>query len=147
MLISASFVYVRKTPSLADIKKIKHYTFESEVMMGDLNINTNVEEHKTLMDTLCSCGKSRFLNEVTTNQLNQLGHILIEEKYQEQFCNIIKNFLSDHKTITIRISYIGNKFSKEFEGLINFDEEHHLKQKKQQIPKNQKESPEISKDS
>ena len=48
------------------------------------------------MNTLCSGGKSRVLNDVTTNQLNQLDHILIEEKIiRNSFATAFKNFISD----------------------------------------------------
>ena len=89
------------------------------------------------MNMLCRDGKSRILDEVTTDKLNQLDHILIEEKIvKNSYVTEFKNLISDHKTITIRIPDIGNLFSEEFKELKNFDEEHHLKPKRHNIQMN-----------
>ena len=72
--------------------------------------------------------------------MNQLDHILIEKKIiKDSFVTAFKNFISDHKAITIRIPKIGNLFNKDFEALMFFDEEHHLKQNKQREPEKNKE--------
>ena len=137
MFISVSFIYVRKTPDIEDIKRIKKYSYETEVLMGDLNINMNISEQKKLMTMLCDTGKKNVLNDVTTDKLNQLDYILIDERIIKYFfATAYKNFISDHKSITIRIPSIENEFCENFIAKQNFDEDHHLKKKnKFKLPK------------
>ena len=131
MLLSVSFIYIRKTPVLEDLDRMKKYSFEAEVLMGDFNINGNNKEQKTLMSKICADGKRSVLNDVTTDQLNQLDYILIDEKIiKDSFSTAFKNFISNHKCITIRIPKIGNQFCDKFLARQYFDEEHHLKQKR-----------------
>ena len=77
--------------------------------MGDLNLNP-LNEHDKMLIKLC-CGQSKYpiLKEPTTNWKNQLDHILIERSLQNtSFATSFTNFMSDHKTIVVRIGAEGN---------------------------------------
>ena len=64
--------------------------------------------------------KKNFLNEITTNQYNQLDHIIAEKSLEKQlYTTSFFNFISDHKTITARIAFDRNAFTKQFLGRIN----------------------------
>ena len=109
-LLSISFLYVRKTPDREDIDRLRRYTFGSEVVMGDFNLNKNNEGEKKLLDKLCIDGKTNHLDDVTTDKLNQLDYILLDEKIvKDAFSTAFKNFIADHKSITVRIPNIGNE--------------------------------------
>ena len=119
---------IRKTPDNEDINRLKRHTYGSELVMGDLNLNRNVEGDKKLLKRLCDDGKTNHLDDVTTDKLNQLDYVLLDEKIvKEAFSTAYKNFIADHKTITVRIPYIGNEFSEEFKSKQYFDVDHHLK--------------------
>ena len=131
-LLNVSFVYVRKTPDNEDISRMRKYVYSSEVVLADFNLNKNVQSQKNLLDKLCSDGKVNHLNDVTTDKLNQLDYILLDEKIsQYSFSTAFKNFMSDHKSITVRIPYIGNEFNEEFKSRLFFDSAHHLKPNKE----------------
>ena len=130
-LLKVSFIYVRKTPDNEDINRLRKYVYGSEVVLGDFNLNMNVHSEKCLMDKLCSDGKINHMNDVTTDKLNQLDYVLLDEKIvKDAFSTAFKNFMGDHKSITVRIPYIGNEFSEDFKLKHFFDADHHLKPKK-----------------
>ena len=135
-LLKVSFIYVRKTPDNEDINRLRKYVYGSEVVLGDFNLNLNVQSEKRLMDKLCSDGKMNHMNDVTTDKLNQLDYVLLDEKIvKDAFSTAYKNFMGDHKSITVRIPYIGNEFSEEFKLKHFFDADHHLKPKKKKKEK------------
>ena len=60
---------------------------------------------------------------------NQLDHILADLSFKEKcFATSYYNFISDHKTITLRVT-MNSKFTDEILKKITFDSEHHLKKK------------------
>ena len=91
----------------------------------------NNETEKKLLDKLCTEGKISHLDDVTTDKLNQLDYVFLEEKFvKDAFSTAFKNFISDHKSITVRIPDIGNEFSEDFKTKYFFDIDNHLKQKR-----------------
>ena len=61
----------------------------------------------------------------------QLDYVLLDEKIVKgAFSTAYKNFIADHKTITVRIPYIGKEFSGDFKSKQYFDVDHHLKPEK-----------------
>ena len=130
-LLNISFLYIRKTPDNEDITRIRKYTLGSEVVMGDFNLNKNNVSEKKLLDKLCNDGKTNHLDDVTTDKLNQLDYIILDEKIvKDAFSTAFKNLITDHKSVTVRIPHIGNEFSEEFKSKFYFDADHHLKENK-----------------
>ena len=85
-----------------------------------------------MLERICNEKKS-VLKEVTTEKLNQLDYIFIDERMIKiSYSASNKNFISDHKSITIRIPFINNEFSELFKTLINFEEDHHQNPLKKQ---------------
>ena len=75
--------------------------------------------------TLCGSSKSMKLQEITTINLNQLDHILLNKDMKEEiYVTSYDNFASDHRSIVFRI---GNKFTQEFLRGIHFASEDHMK--------------------
>ena len=57
-----------------------------------------------MLERICNEKKS-VLKEVTTERLNQLDYIFIDERrIKNSYSTSYKNFISDHKSITIRRS-------------------------------------------
>ena len=79
--------------------------------MGDLNLDPAKHDHKKKLDTICNKVKKSLLNEITTNNKVQLDHILgIERDGVTIFTTSFVNFVSDHKSVVVRISDSGSKF-------------------------------------
>ena len=98
------------------------------MILRDLNLNPTNESEKRLLELLCGKEKKNFLNEITTNQYNQLDHIIGEKSLEKQlYTTSFFNFISDHKSITARIGIDGNEFAKEFLQKINFNSDKHTK--------------------
>ena len=83
-----------------------------------------MNQKKRLLELLCGKERKQFLNEITTNQYNQLDHIIAEKSLEKQlYTTSYFNFISDHKTITARIAFDGNPFTKQFIGKLNVTSE------------------------
>ena len=69
--------------------------------MGDFNLNANITKQKSMLERICNEKKS-VLKEVTTEKLNQLDYIFIDERMIKiSYSTSYENFISDHKSITI----------------------------------------------
>ena len=89
-----------------------------------------LEKHPKVSRNLCQDSKVNALKEITRSQSqNQLDYILIQNKYIKErfYVTSFNNFISDHKSITVRIGLGENFFSKEFKIKLNFNNECHLK--------------------
>ena len=53
-----------------------------------------------------------------------------EKIVKDAFSTAFKNFMGDHKSITVRIPHVGNEFSENFKTKYYFDIDHHLKTNK-----------------
>ena len=79
--------------------------------MGDLNLDPTVQEQKNKLLIMCEKNKMPLLKEITTKNNVQLDHILgIERKGMKIFTTSFVNFISDHKSVVIRISDSDSKF-------------------------------------
>ena len=103
-----SFVYCRTTPNIQECQWIKEKTKEAFVI-GDLNLNKTIEDQKNKIIDICGMDKKCLLYENTTKYANQLDHILGPWD-QKVFTTSFFNFISDHKTIVLRISLSDAKF-------------------------------------
>ena len=71
--------------------------------MGDLNLDPQQDDHEQKL-ALIKGNKTSILNELTTNN-KQLDHVLGNIPTNTLvYATSFKNFISDHKTISIRIS-------------------------------------------
>ena len=111
---SVNFVYLRETPSMKEIQALRKYVSNSDITMGDLNLDPNRESDYSNLIYLLGNDKKRVLYEVTTTHINQLDHVIIDKKIDEYFCTSYNNHTSDHKAITIRIPNEENEISEEF---------------------------------
>jgi len=108
---SFSFVYCRSTPNLHEVEWLLSKTVDSNYILGDLNLDTNIPLHREKISKLCSDGKTSLLDEITTKNNNQLDHILgIQRDNLPVFTTSFMNFVSDHKSTIIRISLCGANF-------------------------------------
>ena len=125
------FVYCRSSPTYQEIKAINKYFEECNVLMGDFNLSHRDKQDQNKITNLCQQSKFSSLKEITRSiSQNQLDYILIDDDLRERsFVTSFHNFISDHKSITVRIGFEGSTFSKEFEIKRNFDKESHLKTK------------------
>ena len=129
--ISLGFLYCRTTPTNTDIDKIIEAFKECNCLIGDLNLSHRIEEHRQKLKKLCKYSKQSILNDITRSiSNNQLDYVLIDDKIKENcFATSFYNFISDHKSITIRIGLFGNILSTVMKERLYFDKESHLKQK------------------
>ena len=106
-----SFVYCRTTPSIREGEWIMRMTADSQYLMGDLNLDPTVQDQKDKLHIICDKLKKSLLKEITTKNGVQLDHILgIERKGVRTFTTSFVNFISDHKSVVIRISDSDSKF-------------------------------------
>ena len=121
--LQASFIYIRETPMLKDVERFSKYMQDSNIIMGDLNLDPNRDEDHKKLTILIGTSKKRVLHEVTTTRINQLDHILIDATMVNYFGTSYFNYTTDHKTITLRLPLEGNKLSKKFHQSYYFDNE------------------------
>ena len=74
--LNVAFVYIRRKPSGDDISKILENTANCCLVLGDLNLNPQIEVDNNKLIRLCKQDKYLALSEITTNQLRQLDHVL-----------------------------------------------------------------------
>ena len=85
------------------------------MILGDLNLNPMNESEKLLLELLCGTEQQQYLKEITTKEYNQLDHIVADKSLEGQlYATSFVNFISDHKTITARVGFNENKFSRKF---------------------------------
>ena len=86
-------------------------TADSHYIMGDLNLDPTVQDEKNKLKIICDKTKKSMLNEITTKNNVQLDHILgIELNGVKIFTTSFVNFISDHKSVLIRISDSDSNF-------------------------------------
>ena len=97
--------------------------------MGDFNPSHRIEDNKRKLKKLCETSKMSVLNEITRAISNiQLDYVLVTEVLTNHcFTTFYYNFISDHKSIAIRIGLDGNTLKDELIKKVNFDEESHKK--------------------
>ena len=129
--LKLGFLYCRSTPTHQEIKGINKSFSECHVLAGDFNLSHRIAADKNKLEMLCQETKVSILHEITRSQSNnQLDYILVD-KILEQVCfaTSFNNFVSDHKSVTVRIGLYGNKITDEIKGKVNFDKESHMKTK------------------
>ena len=79
---------------------------------------------------LCSTKRINCLKEITRSvSNNQLDYIFIDEQFKNNnFVTSYNNFISDHKTIVLRVGLNDNQLTQEAKERLTFDRESHLKQ-------------------
>ena len=129
--LTFGFVYCRSTPTHPEIKAINKYFHECNIIMGDLNLSHRLMQDKEKVKNLCQQSKFSVLKEITrSTSNNQLDYILVDESLKDRsYVTSFHNFISDHKSITIRVGLEKNSFTKEFDIQRTFDKESHLKSK------------------
>ena len=104
-----SFVYSCFTPSKKENLEMEAYTRKSDFLIGDINLDASKDSDKRRLSELCGKSKLQHLNQVTTEQGNQLDHILVNKNLKHiVFTDTFFNLASDHKTIVLRISHYAN---------------------------------------
>ena len=127
--LSLGFVYCRSTPNNADISYIKKVYGDCSTIMGDLNISHRIDSQKSKLSFLCDDSRVSILNEITRSlSNNQLDYVLVQKWLEDNtFSTSFYNFISDHKSITLRIGLNNNNLKDEILQKLNFDAESHLK--------------------
>ena len=125
--LNIGLLYCRSTPSNSEIQSIFENFKECQDLMGDLNLSRrNTEDYRKVLN-LCNTRKTNALNETTQPiSNNQLDYILIDEVLKENaFVTSYNNFISDHKSVILRLGLNKNSFCEEIKARINFDNEAH----------------------
>ena len=131
--IHASFAYVYLRPNTGNMDQIRKILekYECEMcdfIIGDLNLNPNIPCEKERLQEMCSNKKSMALKEVTTRQKNQLDHILVDQKWKGKvFVTSFLNFISDHKTIILRLGIDNNCLKDEIIQQMNYRSQNFMK--------------------
>ena len=66
------FRYVRATPNNEETKEMLNKFMDLDGIVGDLNLNPELENEKKRLKTLCGNTKEMELKEITTRDLNNL---------------------------------------------------------------------------
>ena len=133
--LTCGFIYCRSNPNNSEIRGIKKYFDNCNFLMGDFNLSSRVREDRMKIDQLCENKKLNVLNDITRSiSNNQLDHIIIDKELSDKsFVTSYHNFISDHKSITIRIGLNGNKFTDQMKERMTFDREYHMKEKRVEV--------------
>ena len=133
--INFGFLYSRSTPNKNEINYIQKAFNDCDVIMGDLNLSHKKKEDQQKLDILCGNKKKSILNELTRSiSNNQLDYVMANEEISGRiYSTSYKNFISDHNSITVRIGFVGNRFSNEMLERFNFDYDFHLKTKRRKV--------------
>ena len=125
------FIYCRSGPNNPEIKAINKYFEECTAILGDLNLSHRNEKDQEKLNALCQEVRCSALTEITRAiSNNQLDYILIKRIFMIYcFVTSYHNFISDHKTITLRFNLCGNKIIDNVKEMIHFDRDSHLKAK------------------
>ena len=126
------FLYCRSSPTDSEVKAINQIFFDCDILMGDFNLSHRIPSDREKLNMLCQESKISALKEITRSiSNNQLDYILID-KQLTSFCSVCSfhNFISDHKSITVRVGLNKNKITDEIKAKITFDRELHQKSKR-----------------
>ena len=86
----------------------------SEIIMGDLNLNPKDPNELCRIKQFCRDEYTMHLKEETTRHHNHIDHIFVSKDIEEQvFTTCFTNFVSDHKTMVIRVGGKGNTTAKQ----------------------------------
>ena len=119
--LNVAFVYVRETPSYQEVRMLQKDLELSQLVMGDLNIDSNRSPDDEKLKLLCTT-RSRLLTELTTHRFNQLDHVLLDTtKFDKYYSTSYINFSSDHKVITVRIAKPQSEYDPAFLQKVNFN--------------------------
>ena len=127
------FIYCRSTPNNAEIKAIKICFDNCCLILGDFNLSHRINDEHEKIKKICGSRRISLLNEITRSKSdNQLDYIIAEENMEKNcYATSFTNFISDHKTITVRISLGSRTLLKEIKERITFDRDSHLRTQKQ----------------
>ena len=93
--LNVAFVYIRETPSYSEVRMLQKDLELSQLVMGDLNIDSNRSPDDEKLKVLCTT-RSRVLTELTTHRFNQLNHVLLNTtKFDKYYSTSYMNFSSD----------------------------------------------------
>ena len=113
--LKLSFLYIRETPTFVDIQNILKHCKNCSALIGDLNLNPRDTTQMNHLKLLCEANKYMALDEFTTKYNNQLEHIIVDTTLKQNvYATSYLNFISDHKTVTIRFSLQNNQFNEDF---------------------------------
>ena len=117
-----SFVYCRTTPNISEAEWVYDKTKDNYYILGDFNLDPTISSQKYCISKIYGNNKISLLNEITTKNGNQLDHIGGVKHGTATFTTSFTNFISDHKSVTIRISLSGSSFIKDERLPINSDD-------------------------
>ena len=104
-----TFIYCNQTPSKGEVAYICRHTSKSNYILGDFNLNAEISTQMERLNEICGSSKILHLRAVTTVRRNQLDHIIIDrDKKYKTSSDSYFNFVSDHKSVVIRISQYAN---------------------------------------
>ena len=113
--ILVTCMYIK--PTRATKEKI-HYLVQnnviekSDILMGDFNLNPIISDDMRRIEQLCREKLVMRLIEGTTRGHNQVDHILVQKHLNERvFSTAFYNFVSDHRSVVVRIGGEGNVLS------------------------------------
>ena len=143
--LDVTFIYCRSTPTEEETDAISKEFENTHFLIGDLNLSRKSTSDKRKLDKLCSEDKFLVLNEITRiTSSNQLDHIIGPKFMKDKsYATSYLNFMSDHKSITLRIaSETEAQFTKEFRQRITFCAERHKKKNNQGTDQRSESNPE-----
>ena len=121
------FMYFREKPNQRELLKAAKHWQECDIIMGDFNLKPNISADGKLLRSVCGETHTLSLNEMTTNH-GQPDHIVLHKQLEtKSFSTSFFNFVSDHKSIAVRIGLLNNSFDTRFLEKINFQSEKHMK--------------------
>ena len=125
--LKLAFLYIRETPTTADIKNILKHCQNCSALIGDLNLNPRDSTQMKNLKLLCKEDKYLALQDITTRYNNQLEHIIVDTILKPiVYATSYFNLISDHKTVTIRFGLQNNQFNEAFLQKISFDKAVHI---------------------
>ena len=94
--------------------KISNHWKGCDLIIGDFNLKPNLTADLKLLETVCGTTHKMALNEMTT-LYGQPDHIIMHKRFENRyFATSFKNFISDHKTVVIRIGSKENCYEDKF---------------------------------
>ena len=117
---------------MSESDAIKNYFCQCNIILGDFNLSHRIKSDQEKLAHMCGSSKVNILSEITRSiSRNQLDYILVDKDVvQNSYATSFNNFISDHKSITVRIGLEQNEFKKDFKLKISFDQESHMKTRK-----------------
>merc|ERR1711954_392577 len=98
-------MYCDQTPSKGEVAYICRHTSKTNYILGDFNLNAEISTQMERLNEICGSSKILHLRAVSTVRRNQLDHIIIDrDKKYKTSSDSYFNFVSDHKSVVIRIS-------------------------------------------